>query len=256
MVNYQLLVVITEVAQWGTPSCSQPQTATENPIDWSHPLPSWAVPPEHLVQSINRCSSATTGIRSCNLATFSMRGNHLLPRGNIYRGRLSVVDVPRLQTESGQIAPTSPSAPSHSAWSSAPWGLLRYPRKPNNLLLLSGSARPDRPLQNNNNNNNNLAYAATQSMCISSLVCQYSCQCASVPTSGMPAFLSMCCSSLVRYASISVNVLQFPRHVCQYFCQCASVPSSGMTVFLSLYFSSLVRCDSIPANVPQFPRQA
>ena len=36
-----------------------------------------AVPPEHLVYSINRYSSATAGIRSRNLATFSMRGNHL-----------------------------------------------------------------------------------------------------------------------------------------------------------------------------------
>ena len=50
---------------------------TVDPIDWSHPPPSWAVPPERLVHSINRCSSATAGIRSCNFATFSMRGNHL-----------------------------------------------------------------------------------------------------------------------------------------------------------------------------------
>ena len=31
-VNCQLLAVITEVAQWGTPSCSQPQPATDNGI--------------------------------------------------------------------------------------------------------------------------------------------------------------------------------------------------------------------------------
>ena len=31
-VNYQLLSVITEVAQWGTPSCSRPQTATDNGV--------------------------------------------------------------------------------------------------------------------------------------------------------------------------------------------------------------------------------
>ena len=49
---------------------------TVDPIHWSHPQPSWAVPPERLVHSINRCSSASAGIRSCNLATFSMRGNH------------------------------------------------------------------------------------------------------------------------------------------------------------------------------------
>ena len=31
--NYQLLAVITEVAQWGAPSCSQPQRATDNVRD-------------------------------------------------------------------------------------------------------------------------------------------------------------------------------------------------------------------------------
>ena len=78
----------------------------------------------------------------------------------IYRGRLFEVDVPRLHMQSGQIAPTSPSAPSHSAWSSAPWGLLRCPRKPSNLLPLMGGgpARPDRPRKNNNNNNLHLFY--------------------------------------------------------------------------------------------------
>ena len=30
--NYQLLAVITEVAQWGAPSCSQPQPATDNGV--------------------------------------------------------------------------------------------------------------------------------------------------------------------------------------------------------------------------------
>ena len=29
---------------------------TVNPIDWSHPQPSWAVLPERLVHSINRCN--------------------------------------------------------------------------------------------------------------------------------------------------------------------------------------------------------
>ena len=29
-VNYQLLAVFTEVTQWGTPSCSRPQQATDN----------------------------------------------------------------------------------------------------------------------------------------------------------------------------------------------------------------------------------
>ena len=30
--NYQLLAVITEAAQWRTPSCSQPQPATDNGV--------------------------------------------------------------------------------------------------------------------------------------------------------------------------------------------------------------------------------
>ena len=30
--NYQLLAVITEVAQWGAPSCSKPQPATDNGV--------------------------------------------------------------------------------------------------------------------------------------------------------------------------------------------------------------------------------
>ena len=30
--NYQLLAAITEVTQWGAPSCSQPQTATDNGV--------------------------------------------------------------------------------------------------------------------------------------------------------------------------------------------------------------------------------
>ena len=43
-----------------------------DPIDWSHPPPSWAVPFERLVHSINQCS--LSGTRTCNR---SMRGNHL-----------------------------------------------------------------------------------------------------------------------------------------------------------------------------------
>ena len=31
-VNYQQLAVITEVAQWETPSCSRPQPATDNGV--------------------------------------------------------------------------------------------------------------------------------------------------------------------------------------------------------------------------------
>ena len=60
----------TEVAQWGT-SCSRRQPATDNmawetvdPIDWSHPPHSWAVPPERLMHCRNRWSLSSTVIRS------------------------------------------------------------------------------------------------------------------------------------------------------------------------------------------------
>ena len=45
---------------------------TVDPIDWSHPPPSWAVPPERHVHSTNQCN--ISGTRKCNR---SMRGNHL-----------------------------------------------------------------------------------------------------------------------------------------------------------------------------------
>ena len=53
---------------------------TVDPIDWSHPPPTWAVPPERLVHSINRCSSVTAGIEratlqpsACEATTLPMR---------------------------------------------------------------------------------------------------------------------------------------------------------------------------------------
>ena len=45
---------------------------TVDPIDWSHPPPSWAVPPERLVHSTNQCNLSWN--RTCN---HSMRGNQL-----------------------------------------------------------------------------------------------------------------------------------------------------------------------------------
>ena len=36
---------------------------TVDPIDWSHPPPSWAVPPEGLVHSINQCTSAESNVQ-------------------------------------------------------------------------------------------------------------------------------------------------------------------------------------------------
>ena len=43
-----------------------------DPIDWSNPPPSWAVPIDRLVHSINQCN--LSGNWTCNR---SMRGNHL-----------------------------------------------------------------------------------------------------------------------------------------------------------------------------------
>ena len=45
---------------------------TVDPIDWSHPPPSWEVPPGRHVYSINQGN--LSGTRTCNR---SMRGNHL-----------------------------------------------------------------------------------------------------------------------------------------------------------------------------------
>ena len=80
IINY--LQYCTEAAQWGTPSCSQPQqlrtmaSKTVDPIDWSLPPPSWAVPPESLVHSINQCNlSAGTehATAACKATTLPMR---------------------------------------------------------------------------------------------------------------------------------------------------------------------------------------
>ena len=46
---------------------------TVDPIDWSHPTPSWAVPPERHVHNINQCNLSRT--RTCNRSV--RRGNHL-----------------------------------------------------------------------------------------------------------------------------------------------------------------------------------
>ena len=43
-----------------------------DPIDWSHPPPSWAVPPERHMHSINQCN--LSGTRTWNR---SIRGIHL-----------------------------------------------------------------------------------------------------------------------------------------------------------------------------------
>ena len=52
---------------------------TVNPIDWSHPPPSWAVPPERHVHSINQCNFS--GTRTCNR---SMQGPSCLCGHSVY----------------------------------------------------------------------------------------------------------------------------------------------------------------------------
>ena len=48
-----------------------------DPIDWSHPLPSWAIPPELLVHSIKGAVSVQPGIdlatSACEATTLPMR---------------------------------------------------------------------------------------------------------------------------------------------------------------------------------------
>ena len=57
--NYQLLAVITEVAQWGAHSCSQPQPATDNGIrdggsNWLVTLQMRAAKSKDLLHWVNR----------------------------------------------------------------------------------------------------------------------------------------------------------------------------------------------------------
>ena len=66
--NYQLLAVITEVAQWGAPSCSQPQPATDHGVrdcrsNWlvAPPTLHRAVPPElHVLHTEMRAANHKT----------------------------------------------------------------------------------------------------------------------------------------------------------------------------------------------------
>ena len=64
--NGELLVAVNHNQLWTMAS------ETVDPIDWSHPLPAWAVLPERHVHSIIQCN--LSGIRTCNR---SIRGNHL-----------------------------------------------------------------------------------------------------------------------------------------------------------------------------------
>ena len=64
--NAELLVAVNHDQLRTMPS------ETVDPIDWSHPPPSWAVPSECLMHSINQCN--LSGNWTCNR---SMRGNRL-----------------------------------------------------------------------------------------------------------------------------------------------------------------------------------
>ena len=49
---------------------------TVDPINWSHPPPSWAAPPECLVHSINQCNCSVRGNHLAYVATIvSYNGN-------------------------------------------------------------------------------------------------------------------------------------------------------------------------------------
>ena len=79
-VNYQLLGVITEVAQWGTPSCSRPQPATDNGArdcrsNWLVAPPTLrAVPPElHVLDGYNAAYKSQDLLHQPGLEQASMR---------------------------------------------------------------------------------------------------------------------------------------------------------------------------------------
>ena len=109
---------------------------TVDPIDWSHVPPSWAVPPERLVHSINRCSSATAEIRTCNVATFSMRGNHLAYAATqgiklssivLSNGGLGIKSKSKKCLHEGVIVPTA-------LYGADAWGMRSDERRKVNVL--------------------------------------------------------------------------------------------------------------------------
>ena len=87
--NCQLLAVMYWSSPKGTPSCSQPQPATDNGVrdgksNWLvAPPPSWTVPPERHVHSINQCNHS--GTRTCNrsmLPNWKLRQRNCLRKGD------------------------------------------------------------------------------------------------------------------------------------------------------------------------------
>ena len=100
--NYQLLAVITEVAQWGAPSCNQPQPATDNGIregrsNWlvAPPTLRRAVPPElHVLHTAMRTGlqitrlAALSQTRSCDLRI--TRPTHCLCGHSVYKMKVMI----------------------------------------------------------------------------------------------------------------------------------------------------------------------
>ena len=89
--NYQLLAVITEVAQWGAPSCSQPQAATDNGVrdgrsNWlvAPPTRHRAIPPElHVLHTAMRaanhkscCTESAANVQLQNARPMHCRCGH------------------------------------------------------------------------------------------------------------------------------------------------------------------------------------
>ena len=94
--NYQLLAVITEVAQWGAPSCSQPQPATDNGIrdgrsNWlvaPHTLHR-AVPPE--LHVLHTAMPATNHKTYCTESAANVWSKTIFRAQSIYREDCDVI---------------------------------------------------------------------------------------------------------------------------------------------------------------------
>ena len=81
VVNYQLLSVLKQPNEEPLVAADHNQlrtmaSETIDPIDWSHPSPSCAVPPERLLHNLNRCSlsrESTLQSSACDSTTLPVR---------------------------------------------------------------------------------------------------------------------------------------------------------------------------------------
>ena len=106
--NYQLLAVITAVAQWGAPSCSQPQPATEmasetvDPIDWSYPPPYTGQYPLSSTYCTLQCGLQITTLaslsqpRTCDIRMPDQRTAGAATQGIIHSVSLQLPIMPEL----------------------------------------------------------------------------------------------------------------------------------------------------------------